>query len=377
MDSSLLKRHQSARLEVSPTSQRKKESTMKIIRIGLDLAKNVFQVHGVDLHGKTGLRRQLRRNQMLEFFKKQSPCLIGMEACASAHYWARTLIAMGHEVKLIAPQFVKPYVKGNKNDANDAEAICEAVGRPNMRFVPVKTVEQQDIQALHRIRQELVHQRTAKVNQIRGLLGEYGIVVEQRVPALRKKLPKILEDAENGLTIDFRVLLDGLRDDLVNLDTRIGSMDQAIQKLAQEHAGAKRLQQLRGIGPITATALIAAIGNGSMFERGRDAAAWCGLVPGQHSSGGKDRLLGISKRGDAYLRTLLIHGARAVIKTAQGKDDRLSRWLQSLCSRRNKNIAAVALANKTMRMAWALLTSEQDYDPEFGAGTESACAEPA
>ncbi len=350
---------------------------MKIIRIGLDLAKNVFQVHGVDLHGKTGLRRQLRRNQMLEFFKKQSPCLIGMEACASAHYWARTLIAMGHEVKLIAPQFVKPYVKGNKNDANDAEAICEAVGRPNMRFVPVKTVEQQDIQALHRIRQELVHQRTAKVNQIRGLLGEYGIVVEQRVPALRKKLPKILEDAENGLTIDFRVLLDGLRDDLVNLDTRIGSMDQAIQKLAQEHAGAKRLQQLRGIGPITATALIAAIGNGSMFERGRDAAAWCGLVPGQHSSGGKDRLLGISKRGDAYLRTLLIHGARAVIKTAQGKDDRLSRWLQSLCSRRNKNIAAVALANKTMRMAWALLTSEQDYDPEFGAGTESACAEPA
>lgn len=350
---------------------------MKIIRIGLDLAKNVFQVHGVDLQGKTGLRRQLRRNQMLEFFKKQSPCLIGMEACASAHYWARTLIAMGHEVKLIAPQFVKPYVKGNKNDANDAEAICEAVGRPNMRFVPVKTVEQQDIQALHRIRQELVHQRTAKVNQIRGLLGEYGIVVEQRVPALRKKLPKILEGAENGLTIDFRVLLDGLRDDLVNLDTRIGSMDQAIQKLAQEHAGAKRLQQLRGIGPITATALIAAIGNGSMFERGRDAAAWCGLVPGQHSSGGKDRLLGISKRGDAYLRTLLIHGARAVIKTAQGKDDRLSRWLQSLCSRRNKNIAAVALANKTMRMAWALLTSEQDYDPEFGAGTESACAEPA
>ena len=297
---------------------------MKIIRIGLDLAKNVFQVHGVDLQGKTGLRRQLRRNQMIEFFRKQSPCLIGMEACASAHYWARTLMAMGHEVKLIAPQFVKPYVKGNKNDANDAEAICEAVSRPNMRFVPIKTVEQQDIQALHRIRQELVHQRTAKVNQIRGLLGEYGITVEQRVPALRKKLPEILEDAENGLTAEFRVLLDGLREDLVNLDTRIGSMDQAIQKLAQEHAGAKRLQQLRGIGPITATALIAAIGNGSMFERGRDAAAWCGLTPAQHSSGGKDRLLGISKRGDAYLRTLLIHGARAVIKAAKDKEDILT-----------------------------------------------------
>lgn len=349
---------------------------MKIIRIGLDLAKNVFQVHGVDMQSKTGLRRQLRRNQMLEFFRKQSPCLVGMEACASAHYWARTLMAMGHEVKLIAPQFVKPYVKGNKNDANDAEAICEAVGRPNMRFVPVKTLEQQDIQALHRIRQELVHQRTAKGNQIRGLLGEYGIVVELRVTALRKRLPEILEDAENGLTVDFRVLLDGLREDLVNLDARIACMDQAIQKLAQEHAGAKRLQQLRGIGPITATALIAAIGNGRMFESGRDAAAWCGLVPGQHSSGGKDRLLGISKRGDAYLRTLLIHGARAVIKAAQDKDDRLSRWLQSLCSRRNKNIAAVALANKTMRMAWALLSREQDYNPEFGVETEWACANP-
>ncbi|SFN84348.1 Transposase [Formivibrio citricus] len=350
---------------------------MKIMRIGLDLAKNVFQVYGVDTQGKKVLSRQLKRHQMREFFQKLSPCLIGMEACASAHYWARTLAALGYEVKLIAPQFVKPYVKGNKNDANDAEAICEAVSRPNMRFVPVKTIEQQDIQALHRIRSELVRQRTAKVNQIRGLLGEYGITVEQRVPALRKKLPEILEDAENGLSAEFRVLLDGLREDLVNLDTRIASMDQALQKLAQEHAGAKRLQQLRGIGPVTATALIAAIGDGSMFKRGRDAAAWCGLTPAQHSSGGKDRLLGISKRGDAYLRTLLIHGARAVLKTATGKEDRLSQWLQSLCSRRNKNIAAVALANKTMRMAWALLTSEQDYDPEFGMETESACAEPA
>lgn len=341
---------------------------MKIIRIGLDLAKHVFQVHGVDAQGKTGLRRQLRRHQILEFFRKQSTCLIGMEACASAHYWARTLMALGHEVKLIAPQFVKPYVKGNKNDANDAEAICEAVGRPNMRFVPVKTIEQQDIQALHRIRAELVHQRTAKVNQIRGLLGEYGITLEQRVIALRKRLPEILEDAENGLTAGFRVLLDGLREDLVTLDGRIDSMDQAIQKLAQEHAGAKRLQQLRGIGPITATALIAALDDGRMFRRGRDAAAWCGLVPGQHSSGGKDKLLGISKRGDAYLRTLLIHGARAVIRAAKDKEDRLSRWLQSLCSRRNKNIAAVALANKTMRMAWALLVSGEDYDPDYGLG---------
>lgn len=274
-------------------------------------------------------------------------------------------MTMGHEVKLIAPQFVKPYVKGNKNDANDAEAICEAVSRPNMRFVPVKTVEQQDIQALHRIRQEQVRQRTALVNQIRGLLSEYGIVIALRVESLRKALPDILEDAENRLTADFRTLLKGLQEDLTHLDARIGTLDQAIKKLAQEHEGAKRLQQLRGIGPITATALIAAIGDGHQFARGRDAAAWCGLVPGQHSSGGKSKLLGISKRGDTYLRTLLIHGARAVLKTAQSKDDRLSQWLQSLCSRRNKNIAAVALANKTMRMAWAMLVSGKDYESNF------------
>jgi transposase len=354
------------------TSQRKKESTMKIMRIGLDLAKNVFQVHGVDPQGKVVLRRQLRRHQMIAFFGKQSPCLVGMEACASSYYWARTLMAMGHEVKLIAPQFVKAYVKGNKNDANDAEAICEAVSRPNMRFVPVKSVEQQDIQALHRVRSELIAQRTAKANQIRGLLGEYGIAVALRIESLRKALPAILEDADNSLTLNFRILLEGLREDLAHLDARVAVLDQAIEGIAKTHADAKRLQQLRGIGPITATALIAAIGNGHMFKHGRDAAAWCGLVPGQHSSGGKDKLLSISKRGDTYLRTLLIHGARAVINTAKNKDDRLSRWLQSLCSRRNKNIAAVALANKTMRMAWAMLVSGKDYDPDLRGKAQPA-----
>ena len=339
---------------------------MNITRIGLDLAKSVFQVHAVDHKGHRLFSRALKREKMMAFFQNLSPCLIGMEACASSHFWARTLMAMGHEVKLIAPQFVKPYVKGNKNDANDAEAICEAVSRPNMRFVPVKTVEQQDIQALHRIRQEQVRQRTALVNQIRGLLSEYGIVISRSVESLRNALPDILEDAENRLTANFRILLKGLQEDLLHLDDRIGSQDQAIKKLSLEHEGAKRLQQLRGIGPITATALIAAIGDGRQFARGRDAAAWCGLVPGQHSSGGKSKLLGISKRGDTYLRTLMIHGARAVLKTAQSKDDRLSQWLQKLCNRRNKNIAAVALANKTMRMAWALLVRGQDYDPNFG-----------
>ncbi|MCT8061964.1 IS110 family transposase [Klebsiella pneumoniae] len=339
---------------------------MNITRIGLDLAKSVFQVHAVDHKGHRLFSRALKREKMMAFFQNLSPCLIGMEACASSHFWARTLMAMGHEVKLIAPQFVKPYVKGNKNDANDAEAICEAVSRPTMRFVPVKTVEQQDIQALHRIRQEQVRQRTALVNQIRGLLSEYGIVISRRVESLRNALPDILEDAENRLTADFRILLKGLQEDLLHLDDRIGSQDQAIKRLAQEHEGAKRLQQLRGIGPITATALIAAIGDGRQFARGRDAAAWCGLVPGQHSSGGKSKLLGISKRGDTYLRTLMIHGARAVLRYPQNKDDRLSQWLQKLCNRRNKNIAAVALANKTMRMAWALLVRGQDYDPNFG-----------
>lgn len=338
---------------------------MKVTRVGIDLAKEVFQIHGVDGHGKTLLRRKLRRSEMMKFFKGLSACLIGLEACASSHHWARRLSELGHTVKLIAPQFVKPYVKGNKNDANDAEAICEAVGRPSMRFVPIKTVEQQNIQALHRIRTELVRQRTAKVNQIRGLLGEYGIVARQGVAVLRKALPEILEDAENGLMSDFRALLAGLREDLVYLDERVMSLDQTINKLAHSHAEARRLLKLRGVGPITATALIASLGDGQMFQRGRDASAWIGLVPGQHSTGGKDRLLGISKRGDAYLRTLLIHGARSAIKVAKDKEDSLSRWVQNLCNRRNKNIAAVALANKTMRMAWAMLKNGADYQADY------------
>lgn len=337
---------------------------MNIKRVGIDLAKQVFQLHGVDSQEKTVLRKQLRRVQMLDYFTKLSPCLIGMEACSSAHYWARELQKLGHTVKLMAPQFVKPYVKSNKNDANDAEAICEAVARPTMRFVAIKTIAQQDIQAQHRIRSELVHQRTAKVNQIRGLLGEYGLVVGRRVDVLRNALPLLLEDAENGLTIDFRELLQGLQQDLIKLDERVDEMDKKIKLLASSNADAKRLQQIPGIGPITATALICAIGDGKQFKRGRDMAAWLGLTPRQHSSGGKDRLLGISKRGDAYLRTLLIHGARAVLRVAGDKDDPRSRWLQNLCDRRNKNIAAVALANKNARIVWALLTKKTDFLPE-------------
>jgi transposase len=337
---------------------------MNIKRIGIDLAKQVFQVHGVDGQEKAVLRQKLARAKMLTYFQKLPPCLIGMEACSSAHYWARELQKIGHTVKLMAPQFVKPYVKSNKNDANDAEAICEAVARPTMRFVAIKTIEQQDIQAVHRIRSELVQQRTAKVNQIRGLLGEYGLVVGQRIDVLRKALPLILEDAENGLTVDFRTLLEGLQQDLITLDERVDDMDKKIRLLASSNEDAKRLQQIPGIGPITATALISAIGDGKQFKRGRDLAAWLGLTPKQHSSGGKDRLLGISKRGDAYLRTLLIHGARAVLRVAGNKEDPRSRWIQSLCGRRNKNIAAVALANKNARIVWALLTKKTDFLPE-------------
>ena len=343
---------------------------MKIMRIGIDLAKHVFQIHGVDAAEKVVCQRQLRRHQMAGFFHKIEPCLIGLEACASAHYWARLLQNMGHTVKLIAPQFVKPYVKTNKNDANDAAAICEALSRAHMRFVPVKTVEQQDLQALHRVRTELVHQRTAKVNQTRGLLAEYGVIVPPSVQQLRKALPELLEDSCNSLTVRFRQLLAGLQQDLRYLDERISQLDYAIQREATENPAARKLQQLRGIGPITATALVAAIGDARVFKKGRDLAAWLGLVPRQHSSGGKERLLGISKRGDSYLRMLLIHGARAVIKTASDKKDRLSQWIQLLCQRRNKNIAAVALANKTARLVWALLVRDNNYDPDYRVHTQ-------
>lgn len=334
---------------------------MKISRIGMDIAKNVFQLHGVGSFEQIVLKKKLKRADVLAYFRTLAVCQIGMEACGGAHHWARSLIAMGHSVLLMAPQFVKPYVKTNKNDAADAEAICEAMSRPGMRFVPVKTVEQQDIQALHRVRSELVKQRTAKGNQIRGLLAEYGLVVQKRIECLRVALPELLEDADNGLTCEFRALLDGLRLDLVGLDERVGQLDRQIVQMCRASVAAKRLQEIPGIGPVTASALIAAVGDGSGFKRGRDMAAFLGLVPRQHSSGGKEKLLGISKRGDSYLRTLLIHGARSVQRVSVNKTDPSSRWLNAVSARRHKNIAAVALANKTARMAWAVLSKGQAY----------------
>lgn len=342
---------------------------MNVTRIGLDLAKQVFQVHGVDRQEQVVMRRQLKRNQVLNFFAKLPACKIGMEACAGAHYWGRQFEQMGHEVKLIAPQFVKPYVKSQKNDANDAEGICEAVGRPNMRFVALKTVVQQDMQAIHRIRSELVKSRTAKVNQIRGLLAEYGTIVPVRIEQIRRALPIILEDPENGLTALFRRLLEGLRQDLVELDRRVEELDQEIAVIAKADPLAQRLQTVPGIGPVSATALLASIGDGRQFKRARDLPAWLGLTPGQHSTGGKDHLLGISKRGDSYLRTLLIHGARAVLRAVGNKTDPRSRWLAGVAARRHKNVAAVALANKNARIVWALLTRGESYDSQRGMKT--------
>jgi transposase len=331
------------------------------------LAKNVYQLHGVDRTGKTMLKRRLKRHQWFKVLleKTEPGCVIGMEACASSHHWGRQLQARGYTVKLIPPQFVKPYVKSNKSDAKDAEAICEAMSRPNMRFVTVKTVEQQDIQATHRIRAELITQRTAKANQIRGLVAEYGLVAPKHMSSLRAAIPCWLEDAENGLTGDFRNLLHGVWNDLLGLDDRVCEMDKLIKRLAENHEECVRLQQLRGVGPMISTAMIASVGDARQYRTSRQMAAAIGITPRQHSSGDKHRLLGISKRGDVYLRTLMIHGARAVVARATHKDDRLSRWVTNIAKQKHPNVAAVALANKTARMAWAMLRNETDYDPDF------------
>ena len=291
-----------------------------------------------------------------------------MEACASAHHWARELQKRGYWVKLIAAQFVKPYVKSNKNDAVDAEAICEAMSRPGMRFVAVKSVAQQDTQAAHRIREELVGQRTAKANQIRGLVGEYGIVAPVGIQQLRRALPQWLENAENGLTDEFRALLADLVEDLRYLDDRIEGLTERISRCVDRDPVARRLLELRGVGPLTASALAGALGDGKTFTKGRDFAASVGLTPRQHSTGGKDRLLGISKRGDSYLRKLLIHGARAVLRYAKNRNDGLSQWLNDLSARKHANVVAVALANKTARVAWAIVHNDTVYDPALAAG---------
>lgn len=333
--------------------------------VGIDLAKNVFAVHGVDARGKVVLKKPLKREQMLPFFANLQPCLIGLEACGSAHFWARKLQALGHTVRLMAPQFVKPYVKTNKHDAADAEAICEAVTRPSMRFVPIKNGEQQAVLALHRARQGFVKARTAQANQIRGLLAEYGITLPQGIVHIAKHLPDILEDGENELPGVFRQLINRLGEHLKELDRQVKELEVQIQVWHRANETSKKLADIPGIGPITASALVASIGDAKNFNDGRQLAAWLGLVPRQHSTGGKPILLGISKRGDAYLRTLLIHGARAVVRVAERKASHAGSWLAGVMARRNKNVAAVALANKNARTVWALLAHDREYQPDY------------
>jgi transposase len=288
-----------------------------------------------------------------------------MEACGSAHYWARKLGTLGHTVKLMAPQFVKPYVKTNKNDVADAEAICEAVARKNMRFVPVKNVEQQAILSLHRARQGFVKARTAQANQIRGLLAEYGIVIPQGIGHIAKRLPEILEDGDNEVPGVFRQLLSRLGEHLKELDRQVGELEREIVLWHRQNEASRRVAEIPGIGPITASAFVASVGDAKSFSDGRQVAAWLGIVPRQHSSGGKQTLLGISKRGDSYLRTLLIHGARAVVRVAENKAGSADTWLQRLIGRRHPNIAAVALANKNARVAWALLAHSREYRADY------------
>jgi transposase len=338
---------------------------MDVTTVGLDVAKQVFQVHGVDAQGKVVIRKQLRRKEVEEYFTKLPACKIGMEACSSSHYWARRLQGLGHTVKLMAPQFVRPYVKTNKNDARDAEAIGEAVSRPSMRFVPVKTAEQQAILALHRARQGFVKARTAQANQLRSLLAEFGMVVPQGTRVLLREVPTILSDEENGLFASVRELFARLLAHVKELDRHVTELEQQITRWHKSNERSCKLEKVPGIGPITASALVATIGDAKAFQHGRQLAAWLGLVPRQHSTGGKIRLHGLSKRGDIYLRTLLIHGARSVLRVAARHTDPTTTWLKRVQTRRNTNIAAVALANKHARIVWALLAHDREYTPAY------------
>lgn len=334
---------------------------MNITTVGIDLAKNVFSVHGVDAHGKAVLKKTLSRGKLLECFANLPPCLAGMEACSGAHHWARQLRTLGHDARIIAPRFVIPYRKSGKNDGNDAEAICEAVSRPAMRFVPVKSVEQQAVLSLHRIRSAVVAERTAQINQLRGLLSEFGLVMPKgRYPA-QHHIPDILEDGENGLPGLVRRLLDDIYRRIQTLNQQILAYDREIENLARHSEPARRLMTLPGIGAVTATALVASIAEPKQFENGRQLAAWLGLVPRQYSTGGKTRLGRITKQGDKYLRTLLIHGTRAVLAVLKDKQDRTSCWLRELIARRGYKRAAVALAAKNARIVWAMLVRGEAY----------------
>ncbi len=332
---------------------------MNVTTVGLDLAKNVFHVVGLDTQGREVMKRRLTRAQVLKHFANMPRCIVAMEACD----FAREFTELGHEPKLMPPQYVKAYVRGQKNDYNDARAIAEAARVPTMRFVAVKSIEQQDLQALTRTREGVLRSRTALVNRLRGLLSEYGIVRGRGVNTMRRALPELLEDATNGLSARFRRLLAQAQMELIELNTHIETLTAELKTAARADDAAQRLQTIPGFGPIVAAVFAASLGDGRQYPNGRAASAAVGLVPRQHSSGGKARLLGISKRGDRYLRSLLVHGARAVVRAAVNKDDRLSRWINRLRETRGINKATVALANKLTRIGWAVLAHRSTYQP--------------
>lgn len=335
-----------------------------VTTIGIDIAKNVFHAVWADQRGKQIKKMKLTRKTMATAFSNIPPCDIAMEACAGSHYWSRVLVAQGHQVKLIPPQYVKPFVKGNKNDYNDAQGIVEASVRPSMRFVSIKTPQQQDIQAIHRIRDELIKRRTAQSNQIRGLLGEYGVVMPKGLGVLRRRLPEILEDGENGLSDLFRELLSACYQEVLHLDGRIQQLDRQLNQQVCSNEACQRLQTLPGFGPVVSSVFYSHVGDGQSYHRGRDVSASVGLVPKQHSTGDRSVLLGISKRGNSRLRYLLVHGARSVVKHAHQRQDPLSLWIVRIERRCGYNKAVVAYANKMARMGWAVLHNNTVYQPQ-------------
>jgi len=334
---------------------------MQITTIGFDTAKNLFQVHGADAQGRPVLKRKLARGKVQEFFATLPRCLVGLEACAAAHYWARELTKLGHEVRLMPPQYVRAYVKTNKHDAADAEACCEAVQRPGMRFVPVKGEDQQSLLMLHRVREQLLKQRTATINALRAHLAEFGIVAAQRQMGLRELLAVVADPEDRRVPPLARELLQVLAHHLRGLEERTAELDRRLVEVARGDAACARLAAVPGIGPVIATALVAMVGDAKAFASGRHLAAWVGLVPRQHSSGGKERLLGISKRGDSYLRRQLMHGARALVKVSKGREGKPWAWIDGLLARRPFNVVVAAVANKLARIAWALLSRSEDY----------------
>lgn len=337
----------------------------KISIIGIDLAKQVFQIHGVDPQGRTQLRRRLTRSQLERLLVQQPRCLIAMEACGGAHYWARRARTAGHEVKMMHPRYVKPFVQVNKNDARDAQAIAEAAARPVIPTVAPKSVEQQDLQALHRVRERLVKERTAIGNELRGLLGEMGLVIGPGHKAIREAVPRLLEDASNDLSPRGRGIIADLRDQWLEREVRIAHYDRELQVIARENPVCRRLQTIPGIGPINATLLYSHAGDASSFRSGRHFSAYLGLVPRQHASGGKERLLSISKQGNKHVRKQLVHGGRSAylaLTKPSAPNSRLSRWLAGMGDKPTNKVV-VALANKLARIVWAVMAREVSYQP--------------